>query len=434
MSSDAAVVVEGLSKAYRIHAAGEQATTLRDALVGRLRHPLRRRPLETFWAIRDVDLRVQPGEVVGIIGGNGAGKSTLLKILCRITEPTEGQAVLRGRVGSLLEVGTGFHPELTGRENIYLNGAILGMKRSEITSRLDEIVEFSGIEQFIETPVKRYSSGMYVRLAFAVAAHLRPEILIVDEVLAVGDAEFQRRCLGKMEEAASEEGRTILFVSHNLAAVEALCTRAIYLKQGRVVHDGAVGESVREYMSLPDGRGMSGSVDLSTRSNPHRSDLQPVVERIRIVNDRGDPVSSIAIGADLHVQMRVRGLVDVAAPVVGVRVRDMANANLAEASTRMVPLGLDGPRADVEDLTLVLQEVMLAPGDYSLDFGIKDGRENAVIDLGERVIQFSVLPTDVFGSGYQPTGAQGQVLIRHRWQIAPAVGGVEHPEAGRARS
>ena len=196
---------------------------------------------------RDVSFDVEAGEVVGIIGRNGAGKSTVLKILSRVTAPTSGLVRMRGRVGSLLEVGTGFHPELTGRENIYLNGSILGMRRRDITARLDEIVEFAEIEAFVDTPVKRYSSGMYVRLAFAVAAHLQPEILIVDEVLAVGDIAFQQKCLGKMKDVA-EQGRTVLFVSHNMASVRSLCTRGILLTQGRVELDGGVDEAIRAYL------------------------------------------------------------------------------------------------------------------------------------------------------------------------------------------
>jgi len=201
----------------------------------------------TLWALKDVSFSVQKGEIVGIIGRNGAGKSTLLKILSRITEPTKGRAIMRGRVSSLLEVGTGFHPELTGRENIYLNGAILGMRKAEIDRKFDEIVDFSGVEKFIDTPVKRYSSGMYVRLAFAVAAHLEPEILLVDEVLAVGDFEFQKKCLGKMGDVA-KEGRTVLFVSHNMGAINQLCNRAIVLENGQAKFTGSVNESIKEYL------------------------------------------------------------------------------------------------------------------------------------------------------------------------------------------
>src|SRR5690242_16150588 len=249
------ITSEGIGKAYRI---GLQDTKqdLRETIMTALRTPLKRLRKfnedwtdgdDTFWALQDVNFDVTEGEVVGIIGRNGAGKSTLLKVLSRITEPTHGFAEIHGRVASLLEVGTGFHPELTGRENTYLNGAILGMKRNEIERKFDEIVAFSEVEQFIDTPVKRYSSGMYLRLAFAVAAHLEPEILLVDEVLAVGDAEFQKKCLGKMGDVA-REGRTVLFVSHNMSAVQALCPRSILLRKGGVAVDGPTPEVLREYL------------------------------------------------------------------------------------------------------------------------------------------------------------------------------------------
>src|SRR6201985_1240165 len=233
-----AIKVEQLGKQYQI-GDREIYETLRDAIMQKFRYRREhgRRPVTKFWALSDVSFNVGQGEVVGIIGRNGAGKSTLLKVLSRITEPSTGHIILYGRVGSLLEVGTGFHPELTGRENVFLNGAILGMRRAEIRARFDEIVEFADIERFLDTPVKRYSSGMSVRLAFAVAAHLEPEILIVDEVLAVGDAAFQRKCLGKMQDVA-QHGRTVIFVSHNMPAVQSLCTRAIWLHQGRIVARG----------------------------------------------------------------------------------------------------------------------------------------------------------------------------------------------------
>ena len=252
--SDTVIKVEGLGKSYRIGATIDRSPTLRDAIVKAAKVPgqvLRgQRPprKETIWALRDVSFDVQQGQVLGVIGRNGAGKSTLLKILSRITEPTTGYARITGRVGSLLEVGTGFNPELTGRENIFLNGAILGMGRKEIVRKFDEIVEFSGVEKFIDTPVKRYSSGMYLRLAFSVAAHLEPEILVVDEVLAVGDADFQRKCLGKMGDVASE-GRTVLFVSHNMSAVMSLTNEAIVLDKGELVYRAPTQQAVEFYMS-----------------------------------------------------------------------------------------------------------------------------------------------------------------------------------------
>lgn len=247
-SNAPAIHAAGLGKAYRI-GRGARATTLAERLVNAVRHPFGRGGGETFWALQDASFEIPAGQAVGIIGRNGAGKSTLLKLLSRITTPTAGWAELHGRVGSLIEVGTGFHPELTGRENVFLNGAILGMRRREVATRFDEIVAFAGIERFIDMPVKRYSSGMYMRLAFAVAAHLDAEILVVDEVLAVGDQEFQRKCLGKMGEVAGA-GRTVLFVSHALHAVSTLTTRTLVLDGGRIVFDGSTTDGLAHYRAL----------------------------------------------------------------------------------------------------------------------------------------------------------------------------------------
>jgi len=301
--SDTAIRVENLSKRYRI-GQREPYRALRDILARGLSTPFRaaasafRRPAagaaanphqhdnhanNHIWALKDVSFEVKQGEVVGIIGRNGSGKSTLLKILSRITEPTEGYAEVRGRVGSLLEVGTGFHPELTGRENIYLNGAILGMKKAEIDHKFDEIVEFAEIEKFIDTPVKYYSSGMYVRLAFAVAAHLEPEILLVDEVLAVGDAAFQKKCLGKMGDVA-REGRTVLFVSHNMGAVRSLCSRSILLDGGKLIIDGPTEHTLTSYL-MSTATDLPASVDTSRLPRPSNITSSALrITRVRIVN------------------------------------------------------------------------------------------------------------------------------------------------------
>ncbi len=301
--SDVAIQAEGLSKRYRIGTASGPYKTLRESLMAAPMRPLSvvksrlagARPeskrQEEIWALRDVSFEVRAGEVLGIIGRNGAGKSTLLKVLSRITEPTSGLADVHGRVGSLLEVGTGFHPELTGRENIFLNGAILGMKRAEIKARFDEIAAFAEIEQFLDTPVKRYSSGMYMRLAFSVAAHLEPEILIVDEVLAVGDASFQKKCLNKMEDVG-RQGRTVIFVSHNMAAVTRLCQRAVLLVGGHVVDDGPAHRIVSSYMDA--GMGISAMREWPDWRTAPGDDVARL-RSVRVRTEGGQTVESVDI-------------------------------------------------------------------------------------------------------------------------------------------
>jgi lipopolysaccharide transport system ATP-binding protein len=306
--NDIAISIKGLSKAYTIAHGALKLPSFREVCMDRLRHPWRTSQRETFWALKDVSFDVKKGEVVGIIGRNGAGKSTLLKILSRITEPTIGEVDLYGRVGSLLEVGTGFHPELTGRENIYLNGAILGMSRAEIRKHFDAIVDFAEIERFIDTPVKRYSSGMYVRLAFGVAAHLEPEILIVDEVLAVGDAAFQKKCLGKMSEVA-QGGRTVLFVSHNMQAVGNLCSRAVLIDQGRVIRSGAPRDIVNDYLSSIIASVSSNRdqvwEDRSTAPGNERIRLR----RIRLVTDASGPSAAIHLDTSIDIEVEYWNLV-----------------------------------------------------------------------------------------------------------------------------
>ena len=281
--ADAVISVRGLSKSFLLGQSGERPTTAAEAIMQRLRNPFARESKEAFWALRGIDLDIFRGDVVGVIGRNGAGKSTFLKVLSRITEPTTGRIELHGRVGSLLEVGTGFHPELTGRENIYLNGAILGMTRREIDRRFDEIVAFSETERFLDTPVKRYSSGMAVRLAFAVAANLDTEILIVDEVLAVGDAQFQKKCLGKMKDVAGA-GRTVLFVSHSMATVLQLCSRAVILKQGKVFADGGVESVVREYLDS----GEAATSEILWRASERPGNDFVHLDAVRVRNAQGE--------------------------------------------------------------------------------------------------------------------------------------------------
>ena len=315
-----AIRVANLSKQYRIGARVEKYRTLRDTLAEAAKAPFRalkrgtglRLPPSTIWALKDVSFDVKRGQVLGVIGRNGAGKSTLLKVLSRVTEPTKGEVEIKGRVGSLLEVGTGFHPELTGRENIYLNGAILGMRRIEIDTKFDEIVDFSGVEQFIDTPVKRFSSGMYLRLAFAVAAHLDPEILVVDEVLAVGDAEFQRKCLGKMDDVA-HQGRTVLFVSHNMSAILQLTHESILLEAGQVAMRGPTPQVVDHYLS--SGFSQSGERVWEPDAVPAQAaPFCPVA--VRVQNTDGTVVDTVRSTEPTTLEVEY----ELAGPVTGLRV------------------------------------------------------------------------------------------------------------------
>jgi lipopolysaccharide transport system ATP-binding protein len=324
--SDYAIRVEGLSKEYVIGAREQPYYTLREALAQGIAAPFRRlfnthrgpNPKQTFLALNNVDFQVNRGEVVGIIGRNGAGKSTLLKILSRITVPSGGRVAVRGRVASLLEVGTGFHPELTGRENIFLNGAILGMTRSEVRHRFDEIVSFADVERFIDTPVKFYSSGMYMRLAFAIAAHLETDILLVDEVLAVGDASFQQKCLAKMQDVAGH-GRTVLFVSHNMTAVQSMCDRVIHLENGTVKADGDAKEIVQEYLSL-----------MTVNQTPREQLKIGQALTIKNIGVFPNPVES---GTDLRFQLTV-----------------VANCALQLSEVALIVYALEGPRVGTVDL------------------------------------------------------------------------------------
>jgi lipopolysaccharide transport system ATP-binding protein len=316
--SEYAIRVENLGKQYRIGVQVDRYRTLRDTITSAATWPLRalRRQLpssaDTIWALREVTFDVRKGQVLGVIGRNGAGKSTLLKILSRVTEPTEGYAAITGRVGSLLEVGTGFHPELTGRENISLNGAVLGMRRAEINAKFDEIVEFAGVSKFIDTPVKRYSSGMYLRLAFSVAAHLEPEILVVDEVLAVGDAEFQRKCLGKMSDVA-QAGRTVLFVSHNMSAILRLTEEAIVLDKGRIIHRAPTQEAVDYYMA--SGFSQTGERAWTDDEVPPTSaPFRPIA--LRVCDPRGAVADTVRSVEPLTIEMEYR----LDAPIQGLRV------------------------------------------------------------------------------------------------------------------
>jgi lipopolysaccharide transport system ATP-binding protein len=414
--TDFAIRVEGLGKRYRI-GERERYRALRDTLADAIKAPLRRlqsgaesKVDNTIWALRDVSLEVAPGEVFGVIGHNGAGKSTLLKILSRITEPTEGRAELRGRVGSLLEVGTGFHPELTGRENIYLNGAILGMQRAEIARRFDEMVAFAEVERFIDTPVKRYSSGMYLRLAFAVAAHLEPEILLVDEVLAVGDAAFQKKCLGRISDVA-REGRTVLFVSHNLPSIEKLCQRVVVIDGGRVVMQGDPVACIAAYLGARTEP--KPAVDLAAVPRLDRR-LVPVYTSLDLQDGGGTPISAVGCGEPLEFHLRYSAPAEIANPSFGIVISNAMGTPLFFLQTRS-QLGL-WDKAPAEGRVICrLDEVPLVPGEYLLTIGCMTGERQ--LDLLEHVASFSVEPRDFFNSGYLPDHLNGPTLIRADWDL-----------------
>jgi lipopolysaccharide transport system ATP-binding protein len=363
-----------------------------------------------FWALSDVSFDVQPGEVLGIIGRNGAGKSTLLKILSRVTEPTNGEIRVRGRVASLLEVGTGFHPELTGRENIFLNGAILGMSRAEIKAKFDEIVAFAEVEKFLDTPVKRYSSGMYVRLAFAVAAHLEPEILVVDEVLAVGDAAFQKKCLGKMGEVAGR-GRTVLFVSHNMSVVQHLCQRVILLKDGAVVCDDASQTAISKYLSDAVDCAL-GHVDLE-----HWTDRTTTGEaRItRLEFDDGADSALIRFGGTLRIRMRARFDTPLTNPIFGVIIHNASGVVVSNVHTLHRGL-LSGSISAEVWVEVNIQNLSLYPGKYLLSPWIMDSAFQYDIDYPRMCASFEITPAPGEFGDLKLTGG-GQVFIPSEWKI-----------------
>jgi lipopolysaccharide transport system ATP-binding protein len=364
----------------------------------------------TVWALDDVSFTLPAGHVLGVLGRNGAGKSTLLKILSRITEPTEGRAELNGRVGSLLEVGTGFHPELTGRENIYLNGAILGMQRAEIVRRFDEMVAFAEVERFIDTPVKRYSSGMYLRLAFAVAAHLEPEILLVDEVLAVGDAAFQKKCLGRMGEVA-REGRTVVFVSHNLPSVEKLCRTVVVIDGGRITMQGDPVACIAAYLGA---RRESRTVtDLTTLARPD-SRLTPVLACLELRDGDGAPVSAVGCGEPLEFCISYAAPTEIANPSFGIIVSNGMGTPLFFLQTR-AQHGLWDKAPQAGQVVCRLDAVPLVPGEYLITLGCLTGERQ--LDLLEHAASFTVEPRDFFDSGYLPPPSNGPVLVRAEWDL-----------------
>lgn len=374
--SDIAIKVENLGKAYRLGSMAERPETLVQAGFNMLKAPVRNyrrlRNLDTFstdrdaddilWALNDVSFDIQRGEVVGFVGRNGAGKSTLLKILSRITEPTTGRIEIRGRVSSLLEVGTGFHPELSGRENVYMNGTILGMKKAEIDRKFDEIVDFSGVERFLDTPVKRYSSGMKVRLAFAVAAHLEPEILIIDEVLAVGDAEFQKKCLGKMEDVAGG-GRTVLFVSHNMSAIQNLCGRAISLIQGQVCNDGPTDAVIEDYLERFRGEASSGFLNNDMRKTSSTARLSTG----RLLDAKGNETSNPCAGEPTTFELDYTNAQEGTKAMVVVFINNQQNIVITQVKTpEPITLGKSGT------VRFTLKDTPLPIGKYTAEAKLRE--------------------------------------------------------------
>jgi lipopolysaccharide transport system ATP-binding protein len=414
---EVAIQTSGLGKRYTLGLGAIGYGTLRESIVDTARRSLGRisgrpprPPADTLWALRDLSLTVDSGEVIGLIGHNGAGKSTLLKILSRIVEPSAGWADVSGRVGSLLEVGTGFHPELTGRENIFLNGAILGMRRSEIRARFEEIVAFADIERFLDTPVKRYSSGMSVRLAFAVAAHLEPEILLVDEVLAVGDAAFQRKSLAKMSEVA-REGRTVLFVSHNLATIQALCQRGVLLERGRAIADAPIGEAVDLYLRSLE---RAASEDLlGRRDRDGRAWEQTLVRRLAVFDAVSGQADVVVGGRAARIVVEVTELLpgieceltilnSLGHPVCTLDSELSAAADLRDGEL--------GPRIECE-----IDALPLVPGRYRIDVLLKANQD--VQDGLQAAAFFDVEPGVLAGRPMPAMGADGDVVLTHRWRL-----------------
>ena len=418
--------VEDLSKQYEIGARDAYYETLRESLMKALSGKAQRSSGELIWALREVSFDAMPGDVIGIIGRNGAGKSTLLKILSRITEPTTGRIELYGRVGSLLEVGTGFHPELTGRENILLNGAILGMRRAEILRKFDEIVAFAEVEKFIDTPVKRYSSGMYLRLAFAVAAFLESEILLVDEVLAVGDASFQKKCLGKMRDV-SHSGRTIFFVSHNMAAVEGLCNRCLFIKEGLLAGDGSPHELIAKYLvaeAVPE----NASRDL-TQHVGRPGKMSSLMQKISLRSQLGLPASAIRMGEGFSLYLDFAGTRRFR-PNLNLTVKNYFGVPVFTISTRVQKQYQIAEAITSGTLICHLRDLPLLQGTYSIDVYL--GEEYANLDIVYDAISFEVLPADVFESGQIPLTSDGTIFWPAEIEVIPAAEPVTSTSTSRA--
>ncbi|MSP11776.1 MAG: ABC transporter ATP-binding protein [Chloroflexi bacterium] len=419
--TDITIQIENISKLYHIGQAQRRHDSLREALAATLSAPLQRLSRtgrengihsdDSFWALKDISFDVHQGEVVGIIGKNGAGKSTLLKILSRITEPTIGRARILGRVGSLLEVGTGFHPELTGRENIYLNGAILGMRRAEIDRKFDEIVTFAEINRFLDTPVKRYSSGMYVRLAFAVAAHLDPEILLVDEVLAVGDAEFQKKCLGKIGDVASK-GRTVLYVSHNMSSIQSLCNRIILLSGGMKIFDGPTAAGLDKYLSIVE---QISKQQIGSREDRLRGEQFRFLSVEFLDPHTLSPYSNLITGQSVLIRVGYEntGGEVIKGTDIGIGFRTLVGTYLFACRSAAVGATIDIPPGKGSTECL-LPKLPLKEGTYTLSLAARKGNEG--LDQLRDATSVQVVGGDYYGWGILPGSGEQGVLVEYAWK------------------
>lgn len=420
------IQVENLSKKFIIgHQKTERYTALRDVIANNIKGAIRRtRELvagnyvtegdteEEFWALKDLNFSINVGDRVGVIGRNGAGKSTLLKVLSRITEPTSGKITIKGRVASLLEVGTGFHPELTGRENVFLNGAILGMSRNEIRRKFDEIVAFAEVEKFLDTPVKRYSSGMYVRLAFSVAAHLEPEVLIVDEVLAVGDAQFQKKCLGKMEEVSRDNGRTLLFVSHNIEAVMKLCTRGIYLKNGKLSNVGDVAEVVNAYLKSDKEQANVLDLDVVKRSGAVQLRDNARFKSVQLVSKNPWKVHyKEPISFEFEIEIRS----DLEFFEIGVSLFNNFDVEIASSLSSDHQKLYNVKKKSVYKATFSYEDFHLLPNTYKVSLGIRS--ENGFEDYIYQAFEFEVLMSEISADD-NTTSRQGIIIPRISFELA----------------
>lgn len=407
--------IKNISKKFRIQHEQQPYLSLRDSVTSFFKSPFSSGRdgdgLEDFWALKDISFNVYPGESIGIIGKNGAGKSTLLKILSKITPPTEGKIISRGRIASLLEVGTGFHPELTGRENVFLNGSILGMKRKEIQNKFDEIVDFSGVEKFLDTPLKHYSSGMQLRLAFAVAAFLEPEILLIDEVLAVGDAEFQRKCLGKMDDVTKKEGKTVLFVSHNMAAVENLCAKSILLHEGEIAKNGSSTDVIYHYQTVL----AAASTQHAGIIMPAKDNVSGIIKKIEIFCD-GKLSGTAYMGCRLEIKVHFKSSFSLEFPVLGLIFKDNQNTPLLGINNKHYSGNIAAISLTSGCISMSIPCLTLFEGTYYIDMHFGNAYKD--LEVYRECFQLTVDPIKFAPSGELPDKRFNKFFISDiNWKI-----------------